>query len=270
MPRYTRDQQFVTTFDAFMVSMRDLYFPNLSEWTLEAKTDNKSCSVHPYQFTIPRKIIDYTIDVPFVDENGVQRQNETVKKDQELPCIGEFENYFHGYFNSYILTKSDKIVSYTSLYGTRFTENDEVNGDLITNIVVCYYKSYIPYPSNIQTYKQLSEYCNQLETSNNDFIEELEDKNSEIHYLNIKFEKMKKQYNRNLDSSYKKRSEVVVKMQEKIRGFYSKLPLEELEDCPVCYEKITADLLKVPGCCHYICQDCHSKCESCPICRENY
>jgi len=270
MPRYTRDQQFVTAFDAFMVSMRDLYFPNLSEWTLEAKTDNKCCSVHPYQLTIPRKIIDYTIDVPFVDENGVQRPNETVRKDQELPCIGEFENYFHGYFNSFILTKSDKIVSYTSLYGTRFTENDEVNGDLITNIVVCYYKSYIPYPSNMQTYKQLSEYCNQLETSNNDFIEELEDKNSEIHYLNIKFEKMKKQYNRNLDSSYKKRSEVIVKMQEKIRGFYSKLPLEELEDCPVCYEKMTADMLNVPGCCHYICKDCHSKCESCPICRENY
>jgi hypothetical protein len=270
MSRYSRDQQFNNSFNDFMISMRDLYFPNLSEWFLESKTKNKSCSVHPYQLIIPRKIIDYTIDTSFLDENGIRQPSQIVKKEQELPTITDFENYFNGYFNSYILTKSDKVVSYTSLYGSRFSENDEINGDLMTNIIVCYYKSYIPYPSKMQSHKQLLEYCNQLEISNNDFIEELEDKDAKILYLSIKFNKMKKQYDRNLKSSDMKRKGSIFKMQEKIKGFYSKLPLEELEECPVCYEKINVDILKVPGCCHYICQNCHEKCELCPICREKY
>ena len=270
MPRYTRDQQFVTAFDAFMVSMKDLYYPNLSEWSLESKTDNKCCSTHPYQFTIPRKIIDYTIDSPFIDENGVQRPNQVVKKNQEVPSIPEFEKYFHGYFDNYLLSKSDKIVSYTSLYGSHFSDNDEVNGDLITNIVVCYYKSYIPYPSKMQSYKQLFEYCNQLESSNNHFIEELEEKNMRILNLRMKVDKMKKQYKRNLEYTELKRKEAILKMECKIKSFYSKLPLDELEECPVCYENIGIDVLKVPGCCHYICKDCHNKCENCPICREKY
>jgi len=266
MPRYTRDQQFVIAFDDFMVSMRDLYFPNMLEWTLESKNQNKSCSTHTYQLKIPKQIVDYTIDVSFIDENGIQKPNETVKKDQQIPSIENFKNYFHGYFDNFIMSKSDKIVSYTSLYGTCFDEN----GDFMTNIVVCYYKSYIPYPSKMQSYHQLLEYCNQLEKSNTKLLADLEDQNSNVYHLTIKLNKNKKQFNIKLNCAEIKRKQIIVKMQEKMREFYSKQPENEWEDCPVCYEKIIVDTFTVPGCCHYICKNCHSKCEICPICREKY
>lgn len=271
MPRYTRDQQFNISFNDFIISMRDLYFPNLMEWTLNSITKNKGNSTHVYNFTIPRKIVNYTIDTPFVDENGITKSPEVVEIEQELPTIENFKNYFHGYFDSFILTNTNgKVLSYTSIFNVRFSNDNESSGDLLSTIVTYYYKSYIPYPSKMQTQQQIIQYCNQLEKNNAEHLLDLEDKNYIINSLKIKNKKQNRRFNREIFLTELKRQKNIYKMQEKIRNFYSKQSENDFEDCPVCYDKISVEKLKVPGCCHYICKDCHGKCETCPICREKY
>jgi hypothetical protein len=70
---------------------------------------------------------------------------------------------------------------------------------------------------------------------------------------------------RNTEAKYRA---IIEKLQKKFAEYYSEK--ESKDECPVCYEIINADKLKVPGCCHTICTDCAGRCDNCPICRESY
>ena len=261
MPRLTRDQQFRESFIDFLVETEDSCFPDLKEWKLECLTKNKTSSLHEYRFQIPKKTIIFTIDA-HTDANGVQHPAESIEGEQTIPTLYDFYNQFHRYFDPHVLKQFNSIVSYTSLVSENYNEN----GDLVAEIVVCYYRSFLPYPSKHKTYEQLQEKCDHLSEENkylsdtvNEYIVVLESKNKKIKKLKERVKEI------NADATVKLR-ETIHNMQKKIRECYEELRKEE--DCPVCYECIKSSNLMVPSCCHYICGTCYDRCDSCPICRE--
>lgn len=263
MSRLTRDQQFKKSFEDYMTSFCDLYYPDTENWLLMSDTLNKNKSKQEYKLEIPKKKILYSID-SFVDSNGVRQPKEDVEVDQEVPDKEEFENYFNGYYGGYILRSEKKVLSYVFI--VEISKEEDLS--LKATILICYYKSYLPYPSIDQTLEQLKVQNKNLVNQISYLNESLNDCQLALEYrreadtrIRIKLKRERTLFNNKL-------YETIHKMQLKIRGFYSKE--DNKEDCPVCYEKINDQELMVPGCCHYICQDCYKKCENCPICRENY
>ena len=231
MPKLTRDQQFKLCFGEFMENTCDIYYPDLKEWSLQDLTKNKSSSLHQYQLKIPAKCIIYTIDSYTDPITNIRQPGAVVEGDQEIPDI------------------TDK-------------------GELEARIVVCYYKSYLPYPSKNKTSEQIQERCNFLESENTILNETIFD----LNYINSTRGNKIKQLNKRLieskaDSVIKIRT-TIDKMEAKIKELYKELGKQD--ECPVCYECIKIEELVAPGCCHYICGDCYDRCDICPICRDKY
>jgi len=263
MSRLTRDQQFKNDFDNFMKSFCDTYYPETDNWLLMNNTLNKNKSNQLYTLEIPKKkILLYSID-SYVDSNGVRQPKEKVEVDQEIPDIEHFKNYFNGYYSVYVLKTERKLLSYVCIVDISIEEFM-----LKANIIVCYYKNYLPYPSNYQRLEYLKQQNKHLIDENYKLNELLVDSKRVIEYRRYANTKLRILLGRERQNCNDKLHEIINKMQLKIRDFYSKD--DNKEDCPVCYEKINGEELMVPGCCHYICQNCHSKCENCPICREKY
>jgi hypothetical protein len=264
MPRFTRDQQFQASFKEFMVSIRDLYYPDLNEWRLESQTANKSSCIHQYNFNIPKKTVIYTIDAYTDPMTGVTHPPETGECDQEMPEIRDFAKHFEAYFGKYILRLGGALMSYTSLVNIKNSES----GDLVAGIVVAYSKSYLPYFSRTMSADQLQERNKVLEEENQTL-------NDTLDVVNTAFLRQRKSINRltkqveKVTATYElKLQETIRRMQGKLREYYQES--NKTEDCPVCYDSIRAEQLMTPGCCHYICEPCHDRCHSCPICREEY
>lgn len=264
MPKLTRDQQFNLCFGEFMDSTCDLYYPDLKEWSLESLTKNKSSSVHQYQLKVPAKSVIYTID-PHTDPiTGILQPGAVVQGDQEIPEIHDFSDKFQEYFDKYIMKSRRVVVSYTSIGS--IVKND--NGELSARIIVCYYKSYLPYPSKKKTDEQIRDRCIFLEGENTILTETIYDLNLIKSSQTNKIKVLKKRLmDSNVESILKTR-EIIDKMERKIKEYYKELGKQD--ECPVCYECIKSEVLVTPGCCHYICGDCYDKCDICPICRDKY
>jgi len=58
------------------------------------------------------------------------------------------------------------------------------------------------------------------------------------------------------------------RLTEVIKSLYANT--NKNEDCPVCYESIDVDNLKIPICGHFICITCSDRCDQCPLCRVEY
>jgi hypothetical protein len=100
---------------------------------------------------------------------------------------------------------------------------------------------------------------------------ELEEKEQEINFLKAKIDsKTRKVITfRTILNRERERAEYNYKrMQTKFRAMYA--AEKKYEDCPVCYDTIVPEKLIIPGCFHYICVSCVVKCESCPMCRDDY
>jgi hypothetical protein len=267
MPKQqNRNQMFVKSFNDFMVSMCDIYYSDLKEWKLEPTAENKNQAIHKYTFTIPKKIVLCEVDTPYMDENGEKQQAGQIMQDQEIPNVRVFETHFGDYFHPYEMERFHTSVSYTSLYYPSI--NDK--GDLVSDIIVCYFKSYIPYPCGIMTRDQLQERCRQLERMNNELKYDLDDFANIVHTQNRKIGRLKREVKHKEAIFNDRINNAVYRMQERIREMYEKLGKEAEEECPVCYEVMKTNELMVPGCCHYICASCNEKCDKCPICREEY
>jgi hypothetical protein len=86
--------------------------------------------------------------------------------------------------------------------------------------------------------------------------------------MSLEADKNRRLIRRERRLAMEKYSGLFTKMQNKICEYYKNSG--KSEECPVCYENIDSAKLKVPGCCHFICTDCSSRCTSCPMCREEY
>jgi len=264
MSRVTRHQQFSASLDDFMVSMNDLYYPDMKQWFTECQTKNKSSSVHEYCLRIQKQNDLYVIDPYFNVLTGEFMEREVVKEDQEVPTVDEFHTHFHEYFDKYILTRSDTVLSGLSIVDSGIGEN----GDLNVNIRVKYYRSHLPYPTSLQSPKQLKERCVQLQLTNCELESELQASTEVVMEQSKEIRRLKRRMNNMLVSATLKLRETIHKMQKKIRESYEEL--NKAEECPVCYECIKSEELMVPACCHNICSGCYDRCEDCPICRELY
>lgn len=266
MPKLTRDQQFKLCFGEFMGSTCDLYYPDLKEWSLESLTKNKSSSVHQYQLKVPAKSVIYTID-PHTDPiTGLRQPGAVVQGDQEIPEIHDFSGKFQAYFDKYIMKSHGVIVSYTSIGSVVKTDQGKLK--LSARIIVCYYKSYLPYPSKKKTDEQIRDRCIFLEGENTILTEAIFD----LNYINTtranKIKELKKRLSDSKVESILKIRTTIYKMEAKIKELYKELGKKD--ECPVCYECIKSEELVAPGCCHYICGDCYDRCDICPICRDKY
>jgi len=265
MPRLTRDKQFQESFQEFMVSYRDLHYPYLQDdgWSLESLTKNKSSSLHQYAIKISKHFFVYNIDA-YTDPQGVFHPACIERGETDMPSPTEFTTIFNNHYGKFIMKQRDVLMSYTSL--AKVGNNDA--GDLEATVVICYYKSYLPYPSKNKTYEQLKERCDHLEQEQQGLYDVIDDWHT-LHTKQAKdIKKLKKQLSRLQVDSVIEMREIVNKMQAKIREFYGES--DKKEDCPVCYECIDSRQLVVPKCCHYICGSCYDRCENCPICRVEY
>ena len=265
MPKLTRDQQFNRCFEEFMDNTRDVFYPELKEWSLQDLTKNKSTSLHQYQLKIPKKCVIYTIDSYTDPITGIRQPGAVVQGDQEIPEISDFSNKFHTYFDKFILmTNGGAVVSYTTLFSAVKTGDGEI--DAI--IKVCYFKSHLPYPSKKKTDEQIRDRCIFLEGENTILNETIYDLNLTKSSQTKKIIQLKKRIVESNVESILKTRDIIDKMERKIKEYYKEL--NRKDDCPVCYECIKSENLVTPGCCHYICGDCYDRCDNCPICRDKY
>lgn len=273
MPKLSRNQLFLKSFDDFMVSMSDLYYPTMSDWSIVEKLEKTKGkkAVHMYDLNIPKNKILAHIDVEYTDNNGVKQPPGELLTEQEVPLKVDFENYLSGYFGEFILQNHKKdIVSFVSCINTTETED----GELKTTIIVKYYKSHIPYPCSQRSNSQWREHCSQLENEISRLNEYIREINDNEYMYKKRISSLKRRMLNERTNSRLKMYDIMHKMEGKIIQMYSnlieKVGDEAKEECPVCYESIRTDGIAVPKCCHFICLECYDKCDSCPLCRTDY
>jgi hypothetical protein len=249
MSHTTRNQLFQSSFTEFVKILEDAHEYEIYDWKCNSVTTNPRSNTHKYEFKIPARRVLYEVDIPRF-ENGVWIEPGPIYESQVLPTTELFNSLINNYFKPFVLSdrKLYSYVDFTSL------SIDATTG-LTCEIYVVYYKTHIPYPLSITpTSKKEVRLMSKIQCLN----EEIDENNETIRELNDTLDKFV------FKSS--KRLSIINKLKTKLREQYSKQP--ELDDCPVCYEKITPEMLNISHCCHYVCTDCIKKCTSCPLCRE--
>jgi hypothetical protein len=288
MPRLTRDLKFQKSFDEYFSTLMD-HYSDLQQYSIVSTTENKNLSEQYYTVTIPREIVSYYIDVFVVDSNGIVHPPGPVMKKQNIPNVYDLIDNFETYFQQYELRNQLRKLSFVHISDFSYQNGDHIidasditedirenedldymvsTYDLKINIMVIYHKTHIPFPVPLTTKEEFEQKCKRLEIRNAELI-------INVNSLTNMYQEKEEQYNilrrrmridrRNIEQKYQNMFE---KMQKKFREFYKEVELKD--DCPVCYEVISVDNLKVPGCCHTICSSCAGRCTNCPICRESY
>lgn len=260
MPKLTRVEQFTRSFGEFMNSK----FSNINDWTLNPKEKYKNQCCHMYDFKIPENYDMFYIDISRRDENGVQIRETVPHYDiQALPLNNEFKQVFKEHFSAYYLKQQRKILSYSIIRSITIDESGD-NKYFIATIEVRFYKDNLPFPYK----KSLDELSideirlkyKQLEKDKDMLVTQIDEQESFAQHLYIKNVRIKK--------VVETKTNHIEKLTAKIIQNYKENGI--CQECPVCYESMKPEKLKVPGCCHLICSDCESKCNSCPLCREDY
>jgi hypothetical protein len=215
----------------------------MQRWSLALESAQTVSNEHIYLFKLLRSVLyeqdhgDQT-DVIYADDNA-------------FPTKEEFETYFTNHYRQHY--------QFNGRHKVAFVECEnlvEKEGSLEMNIVVVYNRAHQhPYPEPIMSTHE----------------EELAHNRLRFNMLEMEYENqiaqngILRRNNNRLRNVAKAR---LAKTQTHIRALYAKCP--EKEDCPVCYECITPELLKVSKCFHYICVPCAERCTVCPICRDKY
>lgn len=246
---------FIKKFSKFLCELDDIY-PGIENWDLENKTISANYSEHTYLLHIPTKFIAYEVDVRH-QVNGVWNEPGPVYRKNEFiynALSEQFQNHFGIYyrFDGY-----GNNMAYTNI-----AEMTEENDIVKCKIRVQYHSRYqLPFYIPVEMLSEKEKNKNLMSANKNLLLEVVELENL-FDDLSVKYERIAKKYNANLDRTKNNNS----RMQNKIRELYKQLG--KCEDCPVCWEPISAETLIVPGCCHYICHGCNVNCKSCPLCRE--
>lgn len=274
----TRDEKFKLAFDSFI--REDI---GVNEYKLKNLTKNKGESRHIYEFSVMKQ----NKHIGFVDRSGITHigddvANMNITSDNVItevytPIKEEFEDRFNQVFEPY----KDAIViracnrrgdgeykhyrSYVEIIKSE-TNDDGISGKLC----VVYHKQHIPYhvikddteyrKKYLILLKQISSIESELEAAFHD-IDELQD---DLLYNERQLRLTKKVLHRERNLHKLSESNLV----NKLRQAYIKMDVKE--DCPICYETIDDIKLVIPRCAHYICNDCHPRCNECPICRSKY
>jgi regulator of replication initiation timing len=279
----TREQQWMKAFDVFIDFIKDHHYPGLEKYDIKGLTKNKTLTRQQYEITFPKQVVAYHIDTFVADENGLVQPPGPVMKDQQVPTMICLDRYIHNYFEDYKLREGGKLISYVEVcYFQNPTSNeqwglDELNSESAANsktdykviLGVVYYKSHIPFPAAIRSSQQIEQKYLEMVAINRVLTENLREMTEGLSRVSFQYESVRRRMRtekRAIEDKYKNLFET---MEKKFVSLYGEKNMEE--DCPVCYEVIPADKLKVPGCGHFICSSCQPRCSgACPMCREQY
>jgi hypothetical protein len=260
MGKETREQLFRKAFDIFMNTYADRNHLNLVKWDVQ-RNRLKNTNIHQYQVTIPRSYYQYSLN-SYTDPDGNIHEAEEIYTYQYVPQKDAFITQFASYFDDYFIVKDEIVVSYVKLDAIS-TQSE----DLIARIKVQFISKQFPFPMPPTELEEANQFICELQERiaglKNNIDIGFSTYTEHINMLNIQF---KREFNI-LTNHIKAGNRMSLRMIEKLKEFYT---LENAEDCPVCYEKITPDMLVVPLCSHFICSSCCKNCSSCPICRTAY
>ena len=255
MPKLTRDDMFRAAMTDFMLSFDVKIEPgvvhqySIHSHELINKTVNKTRCEHLYELIVPKERLighrDITMDNSSTEVLWLG--SEPIYLEQEVPTLSQFIESFNAYFNEYKTYVYRTLTSYMQIMNI---PNQNSIADHTIRLKVVYYKSYCPFPRPLTN---------------------MEEKENEIRFLKSKIETKVRKLNmvRRLLTEDRDRAVLNYKrMQMKFRALYS--AENKFEDCPVCYDQIMPEQLIIPGCFHYICHKCVVKCDSCPLCRDEY
>jgi len=255
MPKFTRDELFRQAMAEYMLcfdvtlATGEIQQYGIQTYTLTNHTRNKTKIEHDYELVIPKEIVIAHRDITAQRDGDEVAwiDSEPIYGEHELPTPTEFIQSFDEYFAPFRLYVQHTLLSHIHIIQTR-TNLSRTN--LTFHIKVVYHKAHSPFPRPLT---------------------KLEEKEQEIKYLKSKVEsKIKKimVMRSVLDKERARSLYNYTRMQTKFRTMYQEN--NTIEDCPVCYEIIAPEKLIVPSCFHYICNTCVVKCESCPLCRDEY
>ena len=278
-----REEQWKKSFDKFIDRIVDNFYPGLQTYTLTGRTENKTLSKQVYEVTFPKEIVNYYVDIFVAGEDGVIHPPGPVMKTQQLPTMAEFIIHVTNYFKNYELTVYGKRLSYVEISHFQTIDNtekwgvDEVDNEVMNNydsgyvviMNVVYNKGHLPFPAILRSPQQIEQTCKRLKIENRELTENLQQTLIACERVTTQYDTLRRKLSierRTLEDKYKNMLEI---MEQKYIKLYGEKEVKE--DCPVCYEVIPADNLKVPGCGHLICSSCYPRCAGvCPMCRENY
>lgn len=254
MPKSTRDELFNKAMAGFMASFdvelenREIQQYGIQTYTLTNKTINKTKYEHDYELVVPKDIAIGYRDIPsdVMLENGLN-YTEPIYAVQDVPNMYQFVTAFNLYFKPHQLYFHRALISYIQITNV-MTDVDIC--DSVIHIKVIYHKSHCPFPRPLTL---------------------IEEKENEIRFLQSKVEAKTRKLTalRAILHIERDRAKYNYKrMQTRFRAMYAAEP--KLEDCPVCYDEIVPEMLIIPNCFHYICEKCVVKCDSCPMCRDEY
>lgn len=255
MPKLTRDDMFRAAMTDFMLSFDVNEEPNVVQLysiqthELVNKTVNKTRCEHEYELIVPKeRLIGYRDITSDINSTEVLWEgSEPLYLEQEVPTLSQFIESFNAYFNEYKTYIHRSLVSYMEIMNI---PNQNSIADHTIHLKVVYHKTHCPFPRPLTN---------------------MEEKENEIRFLKSKIETKVRKLNmvRRLLTEDRDRAVLNYKrMQMKFRALYS--AENKFEDCPVCYDQIMPEQLIIPGCFHYICHKCVVKCDSCPLCRDEY
>lgn len=255
MPKSTRDSLFQQALADFLNEFEvktidgELKKYSIQTYTLTNQTISKNNVVHDYILSIPKDILiayrDITSSHP--SSEVVWEDSEPIYGEHHVPLLNEFVNSFNTYFNPYRLYVHNSLMSHIRISNN--TSNISVACNPIC-IQIIYHKTHAPFPRPLT---------------------QLEEKDNEIRYLSgmIRTKTKKIDTLRTVLNRERVRSKYNYKrMQQRLRHIYTET--NQPVDCPVCFEQIVSDKLIIPSCFHYICISCVMKCDTCPLCRDEY
>ena len=280
----TRDEQFNLSFDSFIKDELKLE----GKYILNNLTKNKKEKKHIYDFWVysQKRVLG------FIDRNGECVEEHNNDNEERLVCdyrpqddgfVNDFNEFYDKYSKKSILptvaynnTSNPLPGSYVFkesyveiIEGTVERWMHEADG-ITGKICVVYNKEHTPYNVNEDDKQYQRKYVLLMKRYNNDqaFIERLLADNEELHedmiYHQKEARKLKKKFIIEQKNNVISESNLI----NKLRDAYKLLPNKE--ECPVCYEEITNEKLEIPRCSHYICNECHKRCDVCPVCRIAY
>lgn len=273
--KMTRDTKFKLSFDKFI---KDVV--GVLDYDLENLTKKKSESTHIYSFNIPEQTIIYG----FIDRNGdthtgndivnMDMSSDELLKTEFIPEKELFTRQFMETFDPYI--DAETIPGHSHFkFAKSFVrlENCEVNdvsGVLEGKICVVYHKQHIPYyvekDDGVYEKKYNVLLCRFNNTRNklNNAYNDIDNLQDDLFLNERQIRKLKKMLYREKNINALSEQNLI----NKLYDVYKKSNIKE--ECPVCYDTIENEKLKIPRCAHYICESCHSRCDECPICRTSY
>ena len=281
----TRDEQFKLSFDSFIKDELKLE----GKYILNNLTKNKKEKKHIYDFWVhsQKRVLG------FIDRNGeyVEENNDDNIEDRIVcdyrPHDDGFVNDFNEFYDKYSKKSVFPTIAYNNasnpvhgsyVFKESYVEiiegtvekwrNDE---DGITGkICVIYNKDHVPYNVNGDDKQYQKKYVLLMNRYNKTeaFIDRLMEDNEELHEDMVHHQKEARKLKKKFIKEEKNNIISETNLINKLRDAYKLLPNKE--ECPVCYEEITNEKLEIPRCSHYICNECHKRCDSCPVCRIAY